>query len=168
LHIGRGRVTVGTDTGNDMLQRLLRQWESPPTWLVLCVALAWLQSRFLPLLPPLPETRHLSTLFVVGGLVVIALAAWQFRAHKTTILPREVPRRMIDTGVYAYSRNPIYLADALILAGCALRWDMAGLVLVPAFVWVITTRFIIGEEAGMRAAFGAAFDAYAARVRRWV
>ena len=138
-----------------MLQRLLRQWESPPTWLVLFLAAAWLQSRFLPLLPPLPETRHLSTLFVAAGLMVIGLAVWQFRAHNTTILPREVPRTMIDTGLYAYSRNPIYVADALILAGCALRWDMAGLILVPAFVWIITTRFIIGEHAGMRTAFGA-------------
>ena len=151
-----------------MLQRLLRQWESPPTWLVLFLAAAWLQSRFLPLLPPLPETRHLSTLFVAAGLMVIGLAVWQFRAHNTTILPREVPRTMIDTGLYAYSRNPIYVADALILAGCALRWDMAGLILVPAFVWIITTRFIIGEEAGMRTAFGADYAAYAARVRRWM
>jgi protein-S-isoprenylcysteine O-methyltransferase Ste14 len=151
-----------------MLQRLLRQWESPPTWLLLCLALAWLQAWIVPILPPLPGTRHLSTLFIVAGLVVIGLAAWQFRAHKTTIMPREVPRAMIDTGLYAYSRNPIYVADAMILAGCALRWDMAGLILVPAFVWVITTRFIIGEEAGMRAQFGTAYDGYAARVRRWI
>lgn len=151
-----------------MLQRLLRQWESPPTWLLLCLALAWLQARIVPILPPVAGTRHLSTLFIVAGLLVIGLAAWQFRAHKTTIMPREVPRTMIDTGLYAYSRNPIYVADAMILAGCALRWDMAGLILVPAFVWVITTRFIIGEEAGMRAQFGTAYDAYATRVRRWI
>jgi protein-S-isoprenylcysteine O-methyltransferase Ste14 len=151
-----------------MLQRLLRQWESPPTWLVLFLALAWVQAWIVPILPPLPQARHSGLLFIVAGLVMIGLAAWQFRTHQTTILPREVPRSMIDTGLYAYSRNPIYLADALILAGCALRWDMAGLILVPAFVRVITQRFIIGEEAGMRARFGAAYDAYAARVRRWI
>jgi protein-S-isoprenylcysteine O-methyltransferase Ste14 len=151
-----------------MLNRLLRQWESPPTWLVLFLAVLWLQSRVLPLISPLPETRHLGALCIVGGLVVILLAAMQFRAHHTTILPREVPRAMIDTGLYGYSRNPIYVADALILAGCALRWDLAGVVLVPVFAWVITRRFILGEEAGMRAMFGRAFDAYAARVRRWV
>lgn len=151
-----------------MLQRLTRQWESPPTWLLLCIATLWLQARFVPLLAPLPATRHLGTLFILGGLVVIGLAAWQFRSHATTIMPREVPRTMIDTGPYAYSRNPIYVADALILAGVALRWDLAGLVLVPVFVRVITQRFILGEEAGMRAQFGAAYDAYARRVHRWV
>lgn len=151
-----------------MANRLLRQWESPPTWALLCIALLWLQARFVPLVAPLPATRHLGALFIVAGLGIIALAAWQFRRHATTIMPREVPTAMIDTGLYAYSRNPIYVADALILAGVALRWDLAGLVLVPVFVWIITQRFIFGEEAGMRAQFGAGYAAYAARVKRWV
>ncbi len=151
-----------------MLHRLTRQWESPPTWLLACIAALWLQARFVPVVAPLPATLHLGTLFILAGLTVIGLAAWQFRSHATTILPRESPTAMIDTGLYAYSRNPIYVADALILAGVALRWDLAGLVLVPVFVWVITQRFIAGEEAGLRARFGPAFDAYAARVKRWV
>jgi protein-S-isoprenylcysteine O-methyltransferase Ste14 len=151
-----------------MMKRLLRQWESPPTWLLAFLAVLWVQARFVPLVAPLPQTRHLGSWSIVVGVAVILLAAMQFRAQQTTILPREVPRAMIDTGLYAYSRNPIYVADALILAGCALRWDLAGLVLVPVFAWVITRRFVLGEEAGMRAMFGAAFDAYAARVRRWV
>ncbi len=151
-----------------MLHRLLRQWESPPTWLLLCITALWLQARFVPLVAPLPATLHLGVIFIVAGLVVIGIAALQFRSHATTILPREMPRAMIDTGLYAYSRNPIYVADALILTGVALRWDLAGLLLVPVFVWIITQRFILGEEAGMRAQFGAVFDAYALRVKRWV
>ena len=150
------------------MHRYLRQWESPPTWLLLGMALLWLQARFLPLVAPLPATLHLGAVLIIAGLVMIGLAARQFRAHATTIMPREVPRAMIDTGLYSYSRNPIYLADALILTGVALRWDLAGLLVVPAFVWIITQRFIKGEEVGMRAQFGAAFAAYAARVKRWV
>jgi protein-S-isoprenylcysteine O-methyltransferase Ste14 len=151
-----------------MLHRLLRQWESPPTWLLACIAVLWLQARFVPMVAPLPATLHLGALFIIGGLAIIGAAAVQFRRHATTIMPREVPRAMIVTGLYAYSRNPIYVADALILAGVALRWDLAGLVLVPVFMLAITQRFILGEEAGMRAQFGAGYDAYAARVKRWV
>ncbi|MGL4320422.1 MAG: methyltransferase family protein [Paracoccaceae bacterium] len=151
-----------------MLHRLLRQWESPPTWLALFLVLLWVQSQVLPLIAPLPQTRHLGMLFILGGIAIVLIAALQFRSHKTTILPREVPAAMIDTGLYGYSRNPIYLGDALILAGCALRWDLAGLVLVPLFCLVITNRFIRGEEASMRAQFGAAYDRYAAQVRQWV
>jgi protein-S-isoprenylcysteine O-methyltransferase Ste14 len=162
------RTVTGQLLGKYMLHRLLRQWESPPTWLLLFILLAWLQARFVPLVAVVPATRHLGAVLIIGGLVVIVLAALQFRKHATTILPREVPRAMIDTGLYGYSRNPIYVADAMILAGVALRADLAGLVLVPVFMWVITQRFILGEEAGLRAQFGAGFEAYAARVKRWV
>lgn len=151
-----------------MLKRLMRHWESPPTWALLFAVLIWAQGRYLPLV-------DLGTFGVVTGIglagtgaVLLTAAALQFRRHQTTILPREVPQAMITTGVYAHSRNPIYVADALILAGLALIWDAASLVLVPVFMAVITRRFILGEEAGLRAKFGAEFDAYAARVRRWL
>jgi protein-S-isoprenylcysteine O-methyltransferase Ste14 len=148
--------------------RLLRQWESPPTWLLLCLGLAWLQARSLPVLDPGPLGRIAGTALILCGAVLFIAALLQFRRHRTTVMPRETPVAMIDTGIYRRSRNPIYLADALILTGAALRWDAASLLLVPLFVWVITQRFIIGEEAGLRAVFGADFDRYAAQTRRWL
>ena len=148
--------------------RLLRQWESPPTWLGLFLILAALQARFLPLFAAGPAGRLIGSLLILAGLGLFAAAVWQFRRHRTTILPRETPAAMIDSGVYRFSRNPIYLADAMILAGAALRWDAASLLLVPVFVVIINRRFIEGEEAGLRASFGAAFAAYAARTRRWL
>ena len=83
-------------------------------------------------------------------------------------MPRETPVAMIDSGIYRLSRNPIYLADTLFLAGAALWWDAASLLLVPLFVMIITRRFILGEESGLRAVFGATFDRYAAQTRRWL
>ncbi len=151
-----------------MLHRLLRQWESPPTWLLAFIALAWLQSHYVPVFPADGTMRLIGALGVFAGVALLGAAVVQFRAHQTTILPREVPRAMITSGVYARSRNPIYLADTLILGGCALRWDAAALILVPAFMAVIQTRFILGEEAGMHATFGADYADYAARVRRWI
>lgn len=151
-----------------MAWRLLRQWESPPTWLALFLALAWAQSRFLPVADAGLAGRTLGAVLILSGLGLMALAITQFRRHRTTVLPRETPAAMIDTGVYRWSRNPIYLADVLILSGAALRWDLGGLVLVPLFMVVILRRFIRGEEAGLRAAFGPAFDAYAMRTRRWL
>jgi protein-S-isoprenylcysteine O-methyltransferase Ste14 len=55
-----------------------------------------------------------------------------------------------------------------VLAGLCLRWDAPqALILVPVFAWVIARRFIDGEEARLRDAFGAEFDSWAARVGRW-
>jgi len=148
--------------------RLLRQWESPPTWLLLFLGLAALQARFLPLADAGRGGNILGAVLIVAGLALIAVAFRQFRQHQTTILPRETPVAIITTGLYRHSRNPIYLADALILAGAALIWDAGALLLVPVFVWVITRRFILGEEAGLRATFGPVFERYAAQTRRWL
>ena len=148
--------------------RLLRQWESPPTWLLLMIALAALQARYLPLIDAGRPGRIAGTVLIVGGLFIFTAALLQFRRHRTTVMPRETPVAMIDTGIYRLSRNPIYLADALFLAGAALWWDAASLLLVPLFVMIITRRFILGEESGLRAVFGAAFDRYAAQTRRWL
>lgn len=148
--------------------RLLRQWESPPTWLLLMITLAALQSRYLPLIDAGRPGRIAGTVLIVGGLFIFTAALLQFRRHRTTVMPRETPVALIDTGIYRLSRNPIYLADALFLAGAALWWDAASLLLVPLFVMIITRRFILGEESGLRAVFGAAFDRYAAQTRRWL
>ena len=148
--------------------RLLRQWESPPTWLLLMIALAALQARYLPLIDAGRPGRIAGTVLIVGGLFIFTAALLQFRRHRTTVMPRETPVALIDTGIYRLSRNPIYLADALFLAGAALWWDAASLLLVPLFVMIITRRFILGEESGLRAVFGATFDRYAAQTRRWL
>ena len=88
---------------------------------------------------------------------------------RTTVIPRRNPAALVTGGVFRLTRNPIYLGDAALLTGAILWWDApAALPLVPAFVWLITRRFIRDEEARLRAAFGADFDRWAARVRRWL
>ena len=76
---------------------------------------------------------------------------------------------MIRSGIFKRTRNPIYLGDALILAGLILRFDaVLALVLIPVFVWLIERRFIIGEEDRMRRQFRADFARYERKVRRWL
>lgn len=140
--------------------------DTPPVWLAACIALAWAQARWLPLAPaPAP---WLGAAVVAAGLALFLWAGVQFRRHRTSIVPRERPAALLTAGPYAFSRNPIYLADALILAGLILRWDAGALWLVPGFGLLITRRFILGEEALCRAAFGTSWQAYATRTRRWL
>jgi protein-S-isoprenylcysteine O-methyltransferase Ste14 len=145
--------------------------DTPPVWLCLFAILAWNQSRLLPLGLSLdhPVTHLLGGLFVGAGLVLIILAAFEFRNHKTTIVPHKTPTALIQTGVFKRSRNPIYLADLLILIGLCLRWDaIVSLVLVPVLAWTLERRFIIPEENRMRREFRAEFARYAQKTRRWV
>ncbi len=142
----------------------------PPVWLALCLALVWLQGAYLPVGPaPGLWVRILGALLILGGLAMIGLAAWELRRHRTTVVPHREPDALVTSGVFALSRNPIYLGDAMILAGCALRWHAwPSLILVPLFMALIARRFIDGEEARLRAVFGSAFDGYARKVRRWL
>lgn len=142
--------------------------DMPPLWLVLFLGLALAQSVWLPVFPAGPATQWAGAWVIALGIAIFAAASVQFRRHRTTIVPHHDPAAIITTGVYALSRNPIYLADALILAGFALRWDLAGLVLVPVFMAIIARRFIAPEEARLRRLFPEAFADWAARTRPWV
>lgn len=142
--------------------------DTPPVWLAGALALAWAQATWAPLVPGGGLLSGAAWGMIASAVLLFADAAMRFARARTSIVPREVPRALLTTGAYRLSRNPIYLADALLLAGCVLLWDLAALVLVVSFVFVITHRFIKGEEAICAATFGAEWTAYAARVRRWV
>ena len=143
--------------------------DMPPLWLLLFAVVLWWLGQLIEMPINFAPVRFFGTGLVGSGIVLIVMAAWQFRQHKTTIIPHQKASVLLDIGVYAQSRNPIYLADVLILAGLSLRWNIPhGLLLVPIFMWVIQTRFILPEEARLRDSFGPAFDAYERKVRRWV
>ncbi|SEI79384.1 Protein-S-isoprenylcysteine O-methyltransferase Ste14 [Cribrihabitans marinus] len=143
----------------------------PPVWLAGFITLAWLQARHLPLGLSLDGavTDLLGGVLVGGGVLAILLAAVELRRHRTTIVPHQTPDRLVQSGIYKRSRNPIYLGDALILAGLVLRFDaVLSLALVPVFVWVIERRFILPEEDRLRRTFRADFARYERKTRRWV
>jgi len=151
--------------------RVVKWLDLPPVWLALFVALAWVQARFLPLGVGFGDTWAdlLGGLLVGGGLVLMALAFTEFRKARTTVIPHKVPSSIIQSGIFSRTRNPIYLGDALVLAGLILRFDaVLSLPLVPVFVWLIERRFILTEEARMRLEFRADFARYEKKVRRWV
>ena len=139
--------------------------DMPPVWLAGALVLAWALAG----LDPLPPLQMSGAVFVSMGAILIVLAAWEFRRARTTIIPHEMPAALIRTGIFAKTRNPIYLGDALILLGASLWWgSVPGLLLVPAFIWLITQRFILGEEARLRDTFLAEFDQYAQQTKRWL
>lgn len=157
-----------TKTRQTLLPRILRQWESPPTWLSVFVILAWVQAAVFPILDAGGLGNWLGAAFVLVGVALMTASILQFAKARTTVLPREEARVLIIGGVYQLSRNPIYVADALILAGLCVRWDLATLIWVVAFIVVIDQRFIEGEEVGLRAKFGEQFNEWAEKVRRWI
>jgi protein-S-isoprenylcysteine O-methyltransferase Ste14 len=150
---------------------MLKWVDLPPVWLAGAVALAWLQARHWPLGLSFGGgwADLAGGLLVGGGLVLVALAAAEFRRARTTIVPHRQASALVTGGIYSRTRNPIYLADLMILAGLILYWDaVLSLVLVPLLLWVLERRFVIPEENRLRRTFRADFARYAHKVRRWI
>ncbi len=150
------------------MRQILALIDLPPVWLALHVIAAW---TLAPISPPLfgATGDWLGQALVLMGVGITLVAVLQMTHHQTTVIPRRDPSAIVTTGLFAWSRNPIYLADVLILTG-AILWLDAGLALplVAVFVWLIQTRFIRDEEARLTIAFGPEFDLWAARTRRWI
>ena len=79
-----------------------------------------------------------------------------------------MPERILDFGPYRYTRNPMYLGHIIFLIGLAiaLRSWFALVLLVLRAIWFQLR--VLTDEARLQAAFGADYDAYRARVKRWI
>jgi protein-S-isoprenylcysteine O-methyltransferase Ste14 len=108
-------------------------------------------------------------LIAIGGLLLTVSSAGLFRRRGTEVRPFQESSFLVITGPYRFTRNAMYLGMVLILAGIGvLLGSTTPLAVVPMFVVVITRRFIHLEERALSARFGAEYDAYRARVRRWI
>ena len=108
---------------------------------------------------------------MIIGFAGMACAALQFRWQNTTLDPRQPDktRRMVCSGLFACSRNPMYLGMAVLLAGLAL-WgaNLIGFFLLPGFVIYLNEFQIKPEERILLQMFGAPYMDYMTRVRRWL
>jgi protein-S-isoprenylcysteine O-methyltransferase Ste14 len=132
------------------------------------LALAWLLNRLWPVRigPPAPE---------LGGMVVFlafGLIGWALLALvRAGVDPR--PDRpdaaLVEAGPFRFGRNPIYLGFLLGAAGLALAWGtLWGWVAVAACHALLDRLVIAREEAYLANRFGAAYEDYRSRVRRWL
>lgn len=118
-----------------------------------------------------PFTAEAGTVIIVLGMVVVALGMVQFARLKTTVNPLDLTQstRLAIGGVYRYTRNPMYLGLTLILFGWVLHLDSpVNILLLVAFVLVITELQIKPEEAALKRLFGEEYEKYFRRVRRWL
>jgi protein-S-isoprenylcysteine O-methyltransferase Ste14 len=147
-----------------------KYFDWPPVWLLIFMAIAWVQVQvWNPLAYETDLTTWVGRGAIVFGIVLMGVSFVMFQKHRTTVVPKRTPNSIITSGPYKYSRNPIYVADAIVLIGYVLTLgSVISFVLVPAFAWVIRKRFINGEEVGIRAEFGQAYDAYCKQTRRWI
>jgi len=143
----------------------------PPPIVALLVGLAmWLSSRPLPS-DTAPWRLAVAVLCAGFGVVVCILGVWAFRQAKTTVNPvnPEKASSVVSTGIYNYTRNPMYVGLTTLLVGWSIWLATPWALLGPVAFMLYMTRFqIIPEERVMSSKFGRAYDGYRQRVRRWL
>jgi protein-S-isoprenylcysteine O-methyltransferase Ste14 len=119
-------------------------------------------------LPPLTVPRWLGAVVALPGLALIAAAVGVFRRSGEDPTPWTRSDQVIATGLYARTRNPMYLGMTIVGIGLAIGLaSMMGVLLAFVAAVVVGRTVIAREEEYLEAKFGDAYRAYCARVRRW-
>lgn len=112
-----------------------------------------------------------SGLSLIIGIGVLISAVASFRKQKTTVNPLDIEKAssLVISGVFKYSRNPMYLGMVFILLSIALKFNLIGGIILTLLFAIFITRFqIIPEEVVMEKLFKEEFDSYKKKTRRWL
>lgn len=139
---------------------------------MLCFAAASLGERLRPWSSPWFDHRP----GLWAGAVILILAAgfgsWAFYEmwrHHTPIEPGQVPKKLVTTGPFRFTRNPLYVMLVLIMAAVGFMIQSVWFFMGAAALLALLDRLVITrEERLIREHFGEEYAAYAAEVRRWV
>ena len=145
----------------------------PPVGVVFVMAgFMWFVAGIVPALEfVFPAREFVAVIFVVAGLATGAMGIVSFARAKTTVNPMkpDSASSLVVSGLYARSRNPMYLGLLVALVGWAIFLsNVLAFLLLPAFILYMNRFQIEPEEKALGVLFGEQFVAYRSRVRRWL
>lgn len=122
-----------------------------------------------PVALPVAISRLVASILIAAFVAWNGWALWLMAWHRTALLPGDSTRVILDAGPFAVSRNPLYLGLIALTVALALFvpsfWALA---MTPIGIIGLWWGAILPEERYLSAKFGAEYDAYCARVRRWL
>lgn len=145
----------------------------PPPLVAAAFGLAmWVLSVSIPAIDPGVRVKAAVSLLAVSGGATFGLAGIvAFRRARTTTNPHrpQAASALVTSGIYRFTRNPMYVGVALWLVALAVwlafPWSLLG---VLGFVLYVDRFQIVPEERALTALFGGEYRAYCAKVRRWL
>ncbi|NWF63957.1 MAG: isoprenylcysteine carboxylmethyltransferase family protein [Chloroflexi bacterium] len=142
----------------------------PPIVAMIFIAIGLALGKLVPALAGMNETlknvglgmTFIGFLFGVGAYI-------EFRKAHTTLNPHGSVRALVTSGIYRFTRNPIYLGFVFMVAGFPLAYGtLWGVVAAPFFMATISRLVIEKEEAYLEKKFKEGYTSYKSRVRRWL
>lgn len=144
----------------------------PPVQLLISAALMVGLTGYLPQYHfDLSLSLYIIILLMLTASSIGILALYDFHKHQTTFHPHtpEKTSKVVDTGVFAYSRNPMYISLVLTLIALGVYLEnYSSFIIIPLFIWYITQFQIIPEERMLDKLFPNDYQAYCQKVRRWL
>lgn len=111
----------------------------------------------------------MGAVFLLAGFTVMMWAWWVFQRHAVAICPTAPTDRLLTRGIYATTRNPMYLGMVAMMLGVALYLGTLPFYIAAfAYLLLIDRVFCAYEEDKLEATFGDEYRRYRARVRRWL
>lgn len=144
----------------------------PPLPFVIGLGLAALLDRVAALPQVIPDNRiggSFGLILVTIGFSCIVAGALQFRRFRTAVYPNRPASLIVDTGIYARTRNPMYVGLTIAYFGAVLLMaSLWALALLYGVLAVIRKQVIRREEAHLLQRFPVEYVAYCAKVPRWI
>lgn len=144
----------------------------PPALFVAGLGAGVLIDRVIPAGWVPPGHRLLEVLGVALGAIGLALVYTgiiSFRRHRTAVYPNRPASTLVAHGVYAHTRNPMYVGmTAFYVGGVLLLHSLGALLLLPIVLRLLFVHVVQREEAHLRTAFPEEYARYCATVRRWL
>ena len=144
----------------------------PPIQALLSAIMMWLISRYFTHANfSFNGINIFALIFLIIAAIIIILSMYKFKKIKTTISPLRPNKTssLVNSGIYAYTRNPMYLGLLLILFSTALFLkNLISFLIIPLFILFITKNQILPEEEALENIFGEEYKNYKKKVRRWI
>jgi|TARA_B110000483_G_scaffold239149_1_gene317125 protein-S-isoprenylcysteine O-methyltransferase Ste14 len=108
-------------------------------------------------------------ILIFSGLSMAAISFRLMSKIKTTFIPDGTPEKLVSTGPFKISRNPIYLGMFMFLLGVAFMMEsVSALLIASIFALIINYTWISHEEKKLAEIFGQNWVEYCSKVRRWL
>jgi protein-S-isoprenylcysteine O-methyltransferase Ste14 len=159
-----------TDTRNDTPGLIM----PPPLFLLIAIGLALLLEWLLGFaLLPAPSIAGWWSwigflILGIGGLFAIN-GAREFKKVGTNVNPFQPALKLVTTGVYSYTRNPMYLGMVLFMLGLSIMLSLEWGILLTPILWLAFDQLVVArEEAYLSAKFGEPYREFLSQTRRWL